>query len=838
MSSPDAAAAPDRDPLVSIPDRPLAWAAVALQFGLVVFAMYCFHLEYRGTFLVLVLAWLGFVVQLFLAARLRLQVFALVSVLSLPLAVGGTRTVWIMGLGLGLMALTLVRPAGLRAAVLLAAAAVLAAGRLGKIPFLPRSRLVWAVLGSMFMFRMVSYLYSLKHKDAPTGPSRILGYFFMLPNATFPLFPVVDYKTWAKGWNDADRLAVADRGLRWMLRGVVHLLCYRLVYYYAPLDQGSLTGLLDLLQYLVGTFMLYLRVSGQFHLIVGVLHMFGFRLPETHRLYFLSSSLTDFWRRINIYWKDFMMKLVYFPSFFALRRFGNTTALVLSTLLVFVATWALHTYQWFWIQGDRLLNATDMLFWGILGVLVTINAVWESKHPKPMLNRAARWSLALGLKRLGTFTVLCLLWSLWSSDSVGEWLDLRQLLRPEPDGLIALGVFAVAAVAFGGFPLGGVDLAGAGLTPDSWKTRFRSLAEVSAVLLLSLAPVRSAMPRDARNAAAALIMTMPNAADLAQEHLGYYEQLNKGRRLGVRLWTEKAGNADEWVPVTQTSAMRPADSLLMMEFRPGSRIFNSGSHLEINQWGMRDRERALEKPAGAYRIAILGPSDVMGSGVEHGETFEAQLEARLNGSGTVHFEALNFGVPSYSPLQQLAQFEYRALRFKSDMVIFAAHSSDPFFLDRSLKAAVDARNTIPYPEVAAVVQKTGIQPGMPISQVRRLLEPYHQELLSWIYRRMGDEVRAAGAVPVIILMRLPTERIVETAGISAARASGIPVIDLQHVFPPKREDDLHVAPWDKHPNAEAHRMLADQLLTRLTELGLLPVPIAAPTTTAPTAGER
>ena len=61
--------------------------------------------------------------------------------------------------------------------------------------------------------------------------------------------------------------------------------------------------------------------------------MFGFNLPETHHLYLLASSFTDFWRRINIYWKDFIMKLFFYPSFFKLRKLGSTWALVLATLL-------------------------------------------------------------------------------------------------------------------------------------------------------------------------------------------------------------------------------------------------------------------------------------------------------------------------------------------------------------------------------------------------------------------------------------------------------------------------------------------------------------------------
>ena len=125
---------------------------------------------------------------------------------------------------------------------------------------------------------------------------------------------------------------------------------------------------------MVLTYLLYLRVSGQFHIIVGLLHLFGYDLPETHRRYLLARSLTDFWRRINIYWKDFMVKLVYFPVYFRLRRSGRDAGAgrrhgrwCSST------TWLLHSYQWFWLRGEFLLTWPDTLFWAILGVLVTVN---------------------------------------------------------------------------------------------------------------------------------------------------------------------------------------------------------------------------------------------------------------------------------------------------------------------------------------------------------------------------------------------------------------------------------------------------------------------------------
>ena len=98
-----------------------------------------------------------------------------------------------------------------------------------------------------------------------------------------------------------------------------------------------------------------------FHLIVGMLHLFGFRLPETHRLFYLSSSFTDFWRRINIYWKDFMQKIFYYPAVFRLKHLGTTRALVIATLYVFVMTWFLHAYQWFWLRGTMRSTKPPMV---------------------------------------------------------------------------------------------------------------------------------------------------------------------------------------------------------------------------------------------------------------------------------------------------------------------------------------------------------------------------------------------------------------------------------------------------------------------------------------------
>ena len=57
------------------------------------------------------------------------------------------------------------------------------------------------------------------------------------------------------------------------------------------------------------------------------------------------------------------MKIFYYPLFFRLRRYGEVPAIVAATLIVFVLTWVLHAYQWFWLRGDFPITWQDGIFW-------------------------------------------------------------------------------------------------------------------------------------------------------------------------------------------------------------------------------------------------------------------------------------------------------------------------------------------------------------------------------------------------------------------------------------------------------------------------------------------
>jgi lysophospholipase L1-like esterase len=95
-----------------------------------------------------------------------------------------------------------------------------------------------------------------------------------------------------------------------------------------------------------------------------------------------------------------------------------------------------------------------------------------------------------------------------------------------------------------------------------------------------------------------------------------------------------------------------------------------------NSLGYRDREHSVGKPAGTYRIAVLGDSLAAGYRIARTEdAFPARLEADLRKAG-LPVEVLNFGVTGYNTEQEVETLRTRALRFAPDLVLVAYCHND------------------------------------------------------------------------------------------------------------------------------------------------------------------
>ena len=817
-------------------------AAIVAQLALLLLIIQRFQIENVAFLQMSAIGFGGFVAHAFLPLRLRLPAFLALSIATIAVILGVANAAWLVALGLALIGIChLPVSFRVRGVLLIAAAAFFAVLRFGWLPA-PWSIAVWPILASMFMFRMIVYFYDLSHDKAPVSWTRTLSYFFLLPNVCFPLFPVIDFKTFRRTYYNADAARIYQRGVHWMLRGLVQLILYRLLYYNFTLDPYDVSGATGLAQYLLTNLFLYLRVSGQFHFVIGLLHLYGFHLPETNHLYYLASSFTDYWRRINIYWKDFMLKIFYYPLSFSMKAWKPERTLVVATLAVFAITWALHLYQWFWLRGALFLSANDLLFWGILAVLVTINALQEARGRKRKAAggaEATSGAIAARAARItATFLTVAILWALWTSASLSDWLalfaavPLRELPLLALFALLTFTTFAVIEWARMRLEGRSARDAGARAKPSPRPSLLRSAAPVTlvslALLALSARPVYERLGAAPAKLVASLRVSQLNHRDVQMMERGYYEKLFGVNSLNSQLW-EVYTKRPAWPRLEETAACRRTNAFLELELVPNTTVDFHGAPLSINRWAMRDRDYAQAKPPGVYRIACLGASHLMGGGVAGDATFENVVEDRINREGGIsggrRVEILNFGVDGYSAIERVAAFEDRVLPFQPDAVFSFAHVVDEEVtvgrMFELIRGGIDLR----YEPLRAIATEAEVTSRTGEKLARSRIAEHGDAIMRWAYRELAADCRAKGIEPVwVFLPRVVAKEDDEEKRrlTTLATDSGFEILDMGDAYAGQANiESLHLASWDQHPNARGHELAAESLYRAIRASGII-----------------
>ena len=144
-----------------------------------------------------------------------------------------------------------------------------------------------------------------------------------------------------------------------------------------------------------------------------------------------------------------------------------------------------------------------------------------------------------------------------------------------------------------------------------------------------------------------------------------------------------------------------ADPVLGWALRPGANAWEMDEGIawtKINSHGYRDRERAVSKPPGIYRVAVLGDSYAEARQVAMDNTFTSLVEERLNRRrcyGEGRMEVLNFAVPGYGTGQQLLQLRERVWPFGPDMIVLQFYAGNDIYNNfRALN--ISAADMAPY----------------------------------------------------------------------------------------------------------------------------------------------
>jgi hypothetical protein len=317
--------------------------------------------------------------------------------------------------------------------------------------------------------------------------------------------------------------------------------------------------------------------------------------------------------------------------------------------------------------------------------------------------------------------------------------------------------------------------------------------------------------------------TSPNQADEEQMQAGYYENLMDVRRFSSLLSESYMSQPADWKLLEDTPAVRWIDSVRLKDLVESSDLMVNGRHIQINRHNMRDQEYTLEKPPRTYRIAVMGSSIVMGWGVDQGEAFESLVEERLNqdGGNWDKVEILNFAVNGYSPVSQAALMKDRIRDFHPDAIYLFGHFEDPSFIKQRFAKAVRMGVTLD-PELKRIAEAARIDANTPPMWAAHRLDPFWPEMEERALHQIGEMGREAGIEMVWIYLPGTLEKSEQAEERKAmqmefARQAGFRIIDLTGVYGDVDRSEIAVAPWDSHPNALGHRMVAEMLYERLKE---------------------
>lgn len=229
--------------------------------------------------------------------------------------------------------------------------------------------------------------------------------------------------------------------------------------------------------------------------------------------------------------------------------------------------------------------------------------------------------------------------------------------------------------------------------------------------------------------------------------------------------------------------------------------------VRVNSFGFRGPETTKKKPAGTYRIAVVGSYEAFGHGVADDETYEAQLQRILNERVRARrVEVLNFGREADTAIGGLAKLRHVVFDFDPDLIIIDyGHVDGLIFDDNVLPTSLRFPDTPGY----LIVRKA-------MWQVIGLLD----KSLLWntFMRRysfvMGDEkaaqfkdamqkmldVAAAHEVPVVLVRQMNSS--MNSRILADIAGDKTPLVDVLRLFekdPPAypKPESWKSAPWSK-----------------------------------------
>lgn len=264
---------------------------------------------------------------------------------------------------------------------------------------------------------------------------------------------------------------------------------------------------------------------------------------------------------------------------------------------------------------------------------------------------------------------------------------------------------------------------------------------------------------------------------------------------------------------------------LLYELKPGLDTVFKLVPFITNSRGLRDKEYSLEKPQGTYRVAVIGGSFTMGSGVDIEETFHSRLEERLNEEpGELNYEFINFGVAGYTMGNKLSVLEHKVLEYDPDLVLFILDGSQ--FVDDKVRTFTPRVEKFSFFTSYSykLLRKLKILPGKSKSAV--IFTRRHMRRLFILDHALFEVAQFSEerGIPVSIVVLdhdYQHNRLGKRIGEKVSGKKNLFFSNTLPYFRHKYFRDYSIYKVNMHPNGEANRIFAEVIYMDLKNQSLL-----------------
>jgi len=308
------------------------------------------------------------------------------------------------------------------------------------------------------------------------------------------------------------------------------------------------------------------------------------------------------------------------------------------------------------------------------------------------------------------------------------------------------------------------------------------------------------------------------------------------------------------------------------EFVPNQRLQDTRKPrlkwtVSINEDGYRGRRVGVPKPAGVYRILLLGDSLIESQYVSDGLTFGEQLEADVRRRFGTGVEVVAVGRAGYTITDEAAYFREKGYRFEPDLVILVSPLNDVSDLSRRIQYRELLKQLSGYEQrhsflqrLVAPLRNTAIynllyrkwvyfayRTSLPVGAIdprplheevsftearAREWSPKYQEYFQRYCALLGafhSEIEASGrrflyaVFPDVEQMDPADPQTMQRHLEACADKHGIRLIDLLPALrAASRDRKLFLTPYDRHPNGAAYAVASETIGAELSRLGWIP----------------